>query len=268
VSAAPQHVAAPESLVIAGDWHGNLRWAEHVIATVAPLLPPAGTRLILHLGDFGIWPRHESYVRELSRSLTEQQITLWFVDGNHEDHDRLDQLHAGDPGPVSVDDAGLIWHLPRGTRWEWHGRTWLAVGGAGSPDRPMRVASVSWWPQETITPEQAQAIIADGPADVLICHDCPRGLMPAGMPEPPSWWDMPPCHASAARLQDIADAVRPSQILHGHLHLTRDDLLDAEWGTVRVRGLDMDGTPGNWSLISTRSLEEASPDAPTVSSRN
>jgi hypothetical protein len=51
--------------------------------------------------------------------------------------------------------AGRIWHLPRGHRWRWHGRDWLALGGAVSLDRGVRTAGVNWWPEEEITWRQA-----------------------------------------------------------------------------------------------------------------
>ena len=40
------------------------------------------------------------------------------------------------PGPDGREQVtGRIWHLPRGHRWRWHGRDWLALGGAVSLDR-------------------------------------------------------------------------------------------------------------------------------------
>src|SRR5258708_39141951 len=48
-------LAAGDGLA-AGGWHGNRDWALNVANRVPQLLPDEQTRLILHFGDFGIWP--------------------------------------------------------------------------------------------------------------------------------------------------------------------------------------------------------------------
>lgn len=48
-----------ERIVVAGDWHGNTDWALHVIGEANERLTrdnPMASRIILHLGDFGVWP--------------------------------------------------------------------------------------------------------------------------------------------------------------------------------------------------------------------
>jgi hypothetical protein len=46
----------PDRVALAGDWHGNTAWAVRAVRKMAALLPPDGPRVIVHLGDFGIWP--------------------------------------------------------------------------------------------------------------------------------------------------------------------------------------------------------------------
>lgn len=241
-----------DQVVIAGDWHGNTLWAVNQIQHIAQEYPDI--RLIVHLGDFGVWPG-SSYIRDVSLELKKHDITLVFVDGNHEWHDELDEWHIAVPGPVAIDRWERIWHLPRGTRWTWHGKKWLAVGGAGSPDAPARVHGVSWWPQEIISDRQMHEICDSGPADVLVSHDCPADLMPDQrlMPQIPSWWDMNPCYTSSGRLQEIVNATHPGRVFHGHLHLHRDHTVNG----IHVTGLDMDGEQGNWTVIDTRTLERS-----------
>jgi hypothetical protein len=55
------------TVALAGDWHGNVRWASARIADVA--VRQVG--LILHLGDFGIWPGEsgEQYMLDVERGL-------------------------------------------------------------------------------------------------------------------------------------------------------------------------------------------------------
>jgi hypothetical protein len=251
--------AAPGKVVVAGDWHGNGRWSSYVIRRAAHLLKDETVKIIIHLGDFGFWPGAEKYLQKASEELAGHGLFLLFADGNHEWHDRLDDLHAqaGHDGPVPLDDwLERIWHLPRGYRWEWHGIKWLAVGGAGSPDWQKRVPGTGWWPQEQLTDEQVQRVIAGGKADVLAAHDCPSDFMPE-LPPPPYWWDLEPCHESSRRLQQIVDATAPAHVFHGHLHTEREQVIDTASGDVHVIGLDADGAAGNYRVVDTRTLDAA-----------
>ena len=157
---APGPAGGPRRIVVAGDWHGNEEWAVSVIRRVPSLLAGESRRLILHLGDFGIWPDRDgkAYLDRVSGALAEAEAELWFVDGNHEDFSQLGKLDEN-PGPDGrVPVVPRIMHLPRGYRWSWHGLTWLACGGAVSLDRAVRTEGVDWWPQEEITTEQEVAI--------------------------------------------------------------------------------------------------------------
>ena len=77
-----------------------------------------------------------------------------------------------------------IFHLPRGHRWAWHGRRWLACGGGVSLDKACRREGSDWWPQEEITDEQERALVGGGVADVMVCHDCPA-VVDHSFPRPP-----------------------------------------------------------------------------------
>jgi len=251
--------AAPNRVVIAGDWHTNTKWGMHVIEQAAiELHAEPGIKVILHAGDIGTkWPGFPDHFTRLSEKLSECGVLLLMVDGNHDNHDWLGLMHANEPGPIPLDHNERIWHLPRGFRWEWNGIRWLAVGGAGSPDWKRRVPGASWWPQEVISTAEAREIAAGGDADVLLAHDCPAYFYPA-LAAPPSWWDLTVCHSSSQRLQDITDAAKPHRVFHGHLHVGRDDAFQASWGTVGVTGLDADGNDANWQVIDARTLERVS----------
>lgn len=248
--------APPHSIVIAGDWHGNQMWALHAITQASHRLPAAGVRIIIHLGDFGVWPGKNGYIPALSRILRDKNMMLWFLDGNHDDHHQIAVIHdqCDDAGPVPMDDDQRIWHLPRGTRWSWHGIRWLAVGGAGSPDWQRRAPGYSWWPEEVISADQVATISASGVADILLAHDCPGNYTPP-CPPPPLWWDLDYCRISARRLQDITNAVQPMLIMHGHFHTNRNDTVDTPWGRVQVVGFDMDGESANYRLVECASMK-------------
>ena len=249
---------APVNVLVAGDWHGNLQWAVSVIKRVPQLLPGEQTRLVLHLGDFGIWPGAEGqqYLRSIAAVLDLVSAELWFVDGNHEDFPQLAQLASGalPDGRVAVQPN--IFHLPRGHRWQWHGRTWLACGGGVSLDKAARTEGRDWWPQEEITGRQEAAIVAGGHADVMMCHDCPAGVAHA-FPRPPSWWDPADLARGSAhreRLRRIAEAVQPGHLMHGHLHRAYQRDCDFGYGPVQVTGLAADGVLRNFAVLNVEQM--------------
>jgi Calcineurin-like phosphoesterase len=247
----------PERIALAGDWHGNTRWAVRAIRKMGALLPSDGPRLIVHLGDFGIWPGAEGreYLSALDGALSAAGASLWFVDGNHEDFRQLARLRPGPDGRSQV--TGRIWHLPRGHRWRWHEREWLALGGAVSLDRAGRTAGANWWPEEEITRAQAMAVTAAGAADVMVTHECPAGVSHA-FPPAPSWWsgdDVRRSDAHRALLREVVVAVRPRYLMHGHLHIGYQRRVDLGYGPVDVTGLDCDGAESfNWAILDVVSM--------------
>jgi hypothetical protein len=252
----------PSRILVAGDWHCNRYWALNVIHRVPQLLASEQRRLILQLGDFGIWPGDEGrrYLSAVSTALGQVGAELWFIDGNHEDFTLLGQMASSatvPDGRIRVRDD--IYHLPRGHRWAWHGREWLACGGGVSLDKAVRRPGLDWWPQEEITDEQEAAIIGGGTADVMICHDCPAAVPHAFRPPPPQWnpADLARNDAHRRRLQRITEAVRPRHLMHGHLHRAYHRTCDFGQGPVQVTGLGPDGTMANFATLDVTSMEWA-----------
>jgi len=255
---APAAADGPRRILVAGDWHGNEEWAVSVIRRIPTLLAGEDQRLILHLGDFGIWPDKagQVYLDRVSQALAEADAELWFVDGNHEDFARLDQLDRK-PGPDGRVMVGpRIMHLPRGYRWTWHGLTWLACGGGVSLDRAVRTEGVDWWPQEEITTEQEIALSTSGHADVMVCHDCPSGVAHTFAHPPPEWApeDLARNDAHRRRLQRIVDAVMPTYLMHGHLHRAYQRTCDFGYGPVNVTGLDADNRLRNFAALDVTTM--------------
>lgn len=245
----PLTQAHPRRVVVAGDWHGNASWAFSVIRRLPQFLEGEERRLILHCGDFGIWPGRKgaAFLKAVTRALADVDAELMFVDGNHDNHTALADLPAAD-GVAAV--APRIWHAQRGHRWKWHGRTWLALGGGVSIDRSERTRA-SWWPEEEITPEQARRICDDGPVDVMLTHDCPSGVAHDFPPAPTAW--LPAIAATDAHrelLQGVVESVQPTHLIHGHLHRFYERTVPMRHGNVRVTGLDCDGADaGNWGVL-------------------
>lgn len=254
----------PGRIIVAGDWHGNTRWAVHVIRMAPQLLAGEAQPLILHLGDFGIWPgtAGRAYREQVQEACRDHGVVVWFLDGNHEDFTQISRHSVRRENRWG--QQGMYW-LPRNTRWKWHGRQWHALGGAASVDKAVRKPGASWWPEEEITERQARWAREAGPADVLVTHDCPSGVRHS-FAAPPRFWapeDLARSDAHRERLQRVVNALRPRWIMHGHLHraYTRD--CDFGYGPVEVTGLDCAGGDGpNYVVLDTRSMTWEVPDEP------
>ena len=236
-AAAVDPLATPKLLAIAGDWHANTEYAVRSIAEARR----RGAETIVHVGDFGYLFASE-FLEALDAALG--PVPLLFVEGNHEDFDLLES--------IALDERGLrhlsarVWHLPRGFRWAWAGRTWLACGGATSVDKQAREAGVSWWPQEAVTDADVARIAAEGAVDVLVSHDSP-----AGADTPCDWEGRFPAEELALaaghreRMRRLVDAVQPKRIFHGHYH-TR---YETQFAGAHITGLDRDGAPLEQNLL-------------------
>ena len=251
-------------IIVAGDWHGNTAWARKVIRRAKTLLADEEPRIILHLGDFGVWPGPggQSYLAGVSDALKSADAVLWFVDGNHEAfpllHDKADQNRRMLLGSIGEGEIapGIYWQ-PRGTRWLWHGRTWLALGGGVSLDKAIRTEGRDWWPEEEITDDEEYAAIESGRADVMVTHDCPARVTHTFPPRPPFWdlADLARSDAHRERLQRVVDAVQPSHLMHGHLHIGYQRVTDFGYGPVQVTGLDRDGAKWNYAVLDVKTME-------------
>jgi predicted phosphodiesterase len=157
----------PDRIVIAGDWHANTTRALEAIRTTAA----DGVRLLPHTGDLGVLPTTAGhhFLDHIDAALAETGTELWFIDGNHDDHHALRTLPRQSDGTALLRDH--LRYLPRGHRWTWHDRTWLALGGAHSVNNTRYTPGINWWPEETITQSDVDTATAHGHADAMITHD-------------------------------------------------------------------------------------------------
>lgn len=228
----------PDRVAIAGDWHRNTDWAVRMIERAHREFADT----ILHLGDFGYWSGGdtEHYLDTLQQALLNDMTFLLWIDGNHEDHERIEDLPSDASGlhPIRPN----IWHIPRGFRWHWHGKTWLALGGAASVDRKFRTPGLDWFPGELITLADIDRATAGGHADVMLTHDCPTGVDTPWLDDPRIWpvTDMATaCHNRDALRLAVED-VRPTVLYHGHYHHRYSAELVTPNYITRIEGLDRD----------------------------
>lgn len=166
---------------------------------------------VIVCGDFGLWHDDETE-RYWLKWLNDKPFTTVFVDGNHENFDRL----YGDEFPVVDFHGGKahrirdhIYHLLRGHVFDFEGKKFFAFGGARSHDisdgildaidyasveeffktvkdwnrrgRMFRINHLSWWKEELPTREEMEfgmkTLEENGfRVDFVISHCCPQDV--------------------------------------------------------------------------------------------
>ena len=161
---------------VTGDIHGNqILWD----ACITNFLKPGDT--IIVLGDFGIgffdgryWPEEMFF-----DYLAEQSYTVLFIDGNHENFDKLNSYPVSDwgGGRVHYIRSNVI-HLMRGELYEVEGKKVFAFGGGYSLDKALRIPGKSWWPEEMPNEAEYKNSTAnlrrnDFKVDYILTHTAP-----------------------------------------------------------------------------------------------
>jgi hypothetical protein len=244
----------PNRIIVLGDTHGNYLWLSSQLLLMRDAVLDEDPLIVLSVGDFGFWPG-SSFTKRIAILAEKLGIQIWVTPGNHEDPAQYgSQLYASSSPTV---DARHVIALIRGTRWQWHDKLWLSVGGAVSPDRNHRIEAVSWWPEEELQPREVDLIIAAGPADVLVTHDV-SSLVDLKLPPWPRGWGEETeraCLVHRELMQRLADGIMPRWWYHGHYHLSGQQAETLPHGRVEVTSLNMDGQFRNWGVLDTRSME-------------
>ena len=167
--------------------------------------------IVIVCGDFGLW--HDTSQEQWWLNwLGEKSFTLVFVDGNHENFDRLysDEFpivdfHGGKAHKIREN----IYHLMRGYVFDFEGKKFFAFGGASSHDisdgildgkdfksdedfleaiyewraqnKMFRINHISWWEQELPSEEEMdrgfESLAKYGnKVDYVITHCCPKNI--------------------------------------------------------------------------------------------
>ena len=103
-------------------------------------------------GDFGlIWANSEINPRELKikKWLDEKPWITLFLDGNHENFERINALPDVEMfGGIVGKYSDSIFHLKRGEYYTIDGNTFFVMGGGVSIDKQWRRDRISWWQEE------------------------------------------------------------------------------------------------------------------------
>lgn len=218
----------PDTVIaLSGDWHRNLPWA----LTQIRAAHKAGAKLIIQLGDFGIfWPQDpkREFEQQLMWELEKLGMTLIFLDGNHDNHPKLTQLGTNQgqrtrSGLVNI--LPRIWWASRGSRFTAGGRTFAALGGAYSIKTDNLVQWVNWWPGIEEPSSRDLVALGQTPADVLLTHEAPSGInYPNNLRV--SQADELASTSVKALIRKGMEAVKPQLVFHGHHHVRATSTLN------------------------------------------
>lgn len=272
---------------IAGDWHGNIKWAQRAI----PAMKRAGAEEIWHVGDLGVgFGRNgeaNHYAKSLNFWLNQTDLDMYVTLGNHEGYPWVAGLEELPVEPYNVEGVrvkGRLRFLPRGyifgrpsnnnrdDRPAGQGSIFgISVGGASSIDFRYRVLGADWWLEENITPAEADSIIervtelrrANVDLELFLAHDAPFGIPDLDKLSKAGGWsaeELTYANQSRAQLDRIFREVMPRQLWHGHWHhyINKHIMFDMAEGDGRfmtlVRGTTMEWTKRNAFILDTDTL--------------
>lgn len=171
-------------IYITGDTHGDIeRFRGNIFSNLT-----SDDKLII-CGDFGFVIADESnkkrYSAELEKLdfLASLPFEILFVDGNHENHDRLSAMPEEKRyGGIVHRIRNNIFHLTRGEIFTIEDKTFFAMGGAYSIDKAFQLSKGTWWAGEQPSEEEYRNAINNlqlynKNVDYIITHTCPSGLI-------------------------------------------------------------------------------------------
>lgn len=194
-------------IYITGDCHAD--WRKFSTESFPEQKDMTRDDFVIVCGDFGLW--HDNSTEQWwFKWFEEKNFTLLFVDGNHENFDRLygDEFEVVDfHGGKAHKIRENIYHLMRGYIFELEGKKFFAFGGASSHDindgilnledynnekeliktynrltragKLVRINHLSWWQEEMPSNDEMELgkqNLADNgnKVDYIISHCCPQ----------------------------------------------------------------------------------------------
>jgi hypothetical protein len=248
-------------VMLLGDTHASLNhWQIAIGQCIRWQNQGQDLNKIFQLGDFGYWS--DDYIKKLNRMAGRANVTAYWLDGNHENFNKLDQFLE----TAEFDNEGFaimadnVRYSPRGHRWEWDGVSFMSIGGAFSIDYDSRIEGVDWFPQEMIKESDIEKAGTEH-VDVLLSHDAPGHVdlnMHWMINNHPTWhWKQDTQSIlNKNRLHQIVMNTTPYWHIHGHLHMRyMDDFFEVDGHRVRVDGLDCNYNPTkSWIVIDTERI--------------
>ena len=165
-------------IYITGDLHGGYDIQKLLRVKFNP------DDIIIVCGDFGYVFYEDEFLRmeqfkNLHRLMDIIGCTLLFVNGNHENFNRLEKFRKSTKYGGKVQKiSDNCYHLMRGETYTINGYKFLCIGGAESHDAHMREYNISMWRQESITKAEIEKAIRNcKDIDFIITHCAPQTFM-------------------------------------------------------------------------------------------
>lgn len=171
-------------------------------------------------GDAGVVWDDSKENQHFIRYLTNKKWTTLFVDGNHENHEALDNM------PVEIWNGGKIhrindkiFHLMRGQVFTIDGLKFFTMGGANSVDKQYRTECVNWWRREIPSYAECDEALKnleqhDWTVDYILTHTPPESILVDLIP----WYER---DAASVFLEEVKKRVNYKHWYFGHLHIDR-----------------------------------------------
>jgi len=171
-------------IYITGDTHRGFDRVEAFCNKVES----AKDDILIILGDAGINYMGEPKDGNLKRELSKLPITLFCIHGNHEQ--RPESIASYEKvqwrgGTVYAEpEFPDLMFAKDGEIYELEGRRCIAIGGAYSVDKPLRIVhNWGWWSDEQPSPEIKQCVerklgTSNWKIDTVLSHTCPMKYIP------------------------------------------------------------------------------------------
>ncbi|MGX3045793.1 metallophosphoesterase family protein [Helicobacter sp. T3_23-1056] len=164
-------------IYIFGDTHGIIETQK--VASLQDLY--TSNDYVVICGDFGVIWNDKPNEAELNIQaiLNDLPCKVLFVDGNHENFNRINALprikmFGSEVGRYTCN----VFHLRRGHIYRINDRNFFVQGGALSIDKEWRIPNVTYWKQEDITQGEVEFTISNienftGNIDYVLSHTIP-----------------------------------------------------------------------------------------------
>ena len=212
-------------IFITGDVHGQID-----IGKITKRKWPEQKNLsrddyLIVLGDFGLYWEDEYdetflYLMDFYQS---RNYTVLWIDGNHENHDWIDELPVTEWNGGKVHRDRNVIHLMRGQVFQIDGLKFFTMGGARSVDKEMRVEGISWWKREELNYEEQEEVFKNLEAsnwhvDYILTHAAPKGVLLPMFPGRPYAGDS----TTEKFLDSISTDIKYRHWFFGHYHEDKD----------------------------------------------
>jgi len=189
---------------------------------------------VIVTGDFGfLWSNIPDNIEAYWLNWLEQkQFKILFIDGNHENFNRINNLSSVNMfNSVVGQVSDRIFHLKRGHIYTIDNKTFFCLGGASSIDKNSRIEGVSWWYEEV--PTYADYHLAlDNLAkvgykvDYVLTHTCPKHIKSKLFSSFNSHYKLDFNDSTENMLDSIDERISYKKWLHGHMHLDKSLVID------------------------------------------